>query len=76
MSEGEPHATQSDRTPTETHRLGSKPNPKARTADHAANGQAVSAWDWTALNWHGRAEPEQQPRGLPPPPTRRNEDDE
>jgi hypothetical protein len=31
---------------------------------------------WTAVNWHGRAEPGQQPRGLPPPPARRNEDDE
>jgi hypothetical protein len=31
---------------------------------------------WTAVNWRGRAEREQLPRGLPPPPARRNEDDE
>jgi hypothetical protein len=32
---------------------------------------------WTAVNWHGRVEPEQSPRGLPLPlPARRNEDDE
>ena len=30
---------------------------------------------WTALNWRGHAEREQPPRGLPPPPARRNEDD-
>jgi hypothetical protein len=30
---------------------------------------------WTAVNWRGRAEREQLPRGLPPPPARRNEDD-
>jgi len=30
---------------------------------------------WVAVNWRGRAEREQQPRGLPPP-ARRNEDDE
>jgi len=39
---------------------------------------------WTAVNWRGRAEQqlrgraeqEQLLRGLPPPPARRNEDDE
>jgi hypothetical protein len=31
---------------------------------------------WTAVNWRGRVEREQPPRGLPPPPARRNEDDE
>ena len=31
---------------------------------------------WTALNWRGHAEREQPPRGLPPPPTHRNEDEE
>jgi hypothetical protein len=41
---------------------------------------------WITLNWRGRAEREQPPRGrvdeeqllrgLPPPPARRNEDDE
>jgi hypothetical protein len=30
---------------------------------------------WTAVNWRGRAEPEQPPRGLPPPSVRRDEDD-
>ena len=30
---------------------------------------------WTVLNWRARAEREQLPRGLPPPPAR-NEDDE
>jgi len=30
----------------------------------------------TAVNWRGRAEREQLLRGLPPPPARRNEDDE
>jgi len=29
---------------------------------------------WITLNWRGRAEPEQPPRGLPPPPARRNQD--
>jgi hypothetical protein len=28
---------------------------------------------WTAVNWRGRAEPEQPPRGLSPSPARRNE---
>ena len=31
---------------------------------------------WTAVNWHGRAELPLLLRGLPPPPARRNEDDE
>jgi hypothetical protein len=31
---------------------------------------------WTAVNWRAGAELEQLPRGLPPPPARRNEDDE
>jgi hypothetical protein len=31
---------------------------------------------WTAVNWRGRAEREQLLRDLPPPPARRNEDNE
>jgi len=31
---------------------------------------------WTALNWRMHAEREQPRRGLPPPPGRRDEDDE
>jgi hypothetical protein len=31
---------------------------------------------WTAVNWRGRAEREQLPRGLPPPTARRNDDNE
>ena len=31
---------------------------------------------WTAVNFRRRAEREQLPRGLPPPPACRNEDDD
>jgi hypothetical protein len=31
---------------------------------------------WTAVNWRGQAEREQPSRGQPPPPARRDEDDE
>jgi len=47
---------------------------KARIDLRVAQLKQLAAW--TTVNWRGRAEREQQPRGLPPPPARRNEDDE
>jgi hypothetical protein len=56
--------------------------PKVRIDRRVCELKLLAAW--TAVNWRGRAEQllrgrveqEQLPRGLPPPPARRNEDDE
>src|SRR5262249_60928281 len=40
----------------------------------AARGELKVLTAWTAVNWRGRAEPERLPRGLLPPPARRDDD--